>query len=422
MARSSFTRDVPPFGDRASSGGSGPTPPASVDRFEATIIVGNVPNGDPATAQAGAFAYVPDTGDGVGLATALSDAASSGLPTRIRLRPGTYNFGSLGNPVSLPRTIPPNVTLEGSGEGVTIVGGRLTDRHVFDVSAGANLRDLTISLPNPFGNVNGARVVRLFESAVVERVTIEVGTDLGVQDNDSLQALFDLQGLYARVLDCLAVYNPPMTTATDSPQVAYYAIGPRTSGPVVADVYVRGRGRGAGELVFVAPSVSVFALDLQAVCAAAGTINGSQGRGTIQATIQNGARPGALQLAGLGNLFDISIYDGDSASIDGYITCSSSRSVYRVSLEGASVDGGITDSGESNTWTGSLDANAATVFAVDGEAIALDSMRITAPASGNIVFGASSLNCSAIGCRISGVTDDTAGGTGNNRALNLEGV
>lgn len=419
MARSSFTRDVPPFGDRASSGGSGPTPPASVDRFEATIIVGNVPNGDPATAQTGAFAYVPDTGNGVGLATALSDAASSGLPTRIRLRPGTYDFSLSGT--GLPRTIPSNVTLEGSGEGVTIVAGRAASRAVFEVAENANIRDLTITLPNPAGNVSGERVVRLAQSAIAERVTIEVGDDTGTQDDDSLRACFDLQGLYARVLDCLVAYNPPMFTATDSPQVAYYAIGPRTSGPVVADVYVRGRGRGAGELVFVAPSVTVFALDVQAVCAAAGTINGSQGRGTIQATIQDGARPGALQLAGLGNLFDISIYDGDG-TIAGYITCSSSRGVYRVSLEGAGIDGGITDSGESNTWTGSLDANAATVFAVDGEAIALDSMRISAPGSGDIVFGGASLNCSAIGCRISGVTDDSLGGTGNNRALNLEGV
>jgi len=420
MARSSFTRDVPPFGDRASSGGSGPTPPASVDRFEATIIVGNVPNGDPATAQTGAFAYVPDTGNGVGLATALSDAAASGLPTRIRLRPGTYDFSLSGT--GLPRTIPSNVTLEGSGEGVTIVAGRAASRAVFEVAENANLRDLTITLPNPAGNVSGARVVRLAQSAIAERVTIEVGDNTGTQDDDSLRACFDLQGLYARVLDCLAIYNPLMFTATDSPQVAYYAIGPRTSGPVVGDVYVRGRGRGAGELVFVAPSVGLYALELQGICAAAGTINGTQGRGTIQATVQNGGRPGALQLAGLGNLFDLSIYDGDGASIDGYITCSSSRSTYRVSLEGAGIDGGIVDAGEGNTWTGFLSADASAVFAVDGDVIALDAMRIQAPGSGDIVFGASSLNCSAIGCRISGVTDDTAGGTGNNRALNLEGV
>lgn len=397
--------------------GGGPAPPSGTDRFEATIIVGNVPNGDPAVAQAGAFAYVPDTGDGVGLATALSDAASSGLPTRIRLRPGTYDFALSGT--GLPRTIPSNVTLEGSGESVTIVAGRAASRAVFEVAENANLRDLTITLPNPAGNVSGERVVRLAESAVAERVTIEVGDNTGVQNDDSLQAVFDFQGPYARVLDCLVVYNPPMTVAQDSPRVAYYGIGPRMSGPVVGDVYVRGRGRGAGELVFVASSVTLFALELQGICAAAGTINGSQGRGSLQATIQGGARPGALQLAGLGNMLDISIYDGDG-SIAGYITCTSSRSVFRVSLEGAGVDGGITDSGESNTWTGCLDANAATVFAVDGEAIALDSMRITAPASGDIAFGGASLNCSATGCRISGASSDS--GTGNNRANNLEGV
>lgn len=401
-------------------GGGGPTPPGGTDHFEATIIVGNVPNGDPAVAQAAPFQYIFDTGDGAGIATALSEAAKGARPTRIRIRPGTYDFAT--GIVSLPQTVPPNVTLEGSGEGVTIVAGRAASRAVFEVAENANLRDLTITLPNPAGNVSGERVVRLAQSAIAERVTIEVGDNTGTQDDDSLRACFDLQGLYARVLDCLAIYNPPMFTATDSPRVAYYAIGPRMSGPVVGDVYVRGRGRGAGELVFVAPSVTVFALDVQAVCAAAGTINGSQGRGTIQATIQGGARPGALQLAGLGNLFDISIYDGDGASIDGYITCSSSRSTYRVSLEGAGVDGGIVDAGEGNTWTGFLSADASAVFAVDGDVIALDAMRIQAPASGDIVFGASSLNCSAIGCRISGVTDDTAGGTGNNRALNLEGV
>ena len=418
MPRSSFTRDVPPFGDRASTGGSGPTPPASTDRFEASILVGNTPNGDPATAQAAPFRYLGDPGDGSAIVTAIAEAALSGDPTRIFLRPGTYSLAA----GDLPLVLPSNVTLEGSGEGVTILAGTALAREVLQIGEGANARDFSVTLPNPTAGATGARVVRLAESAIVERVTVTVGDNTGVQDDDSLRACFDAQGLYARVLDCLVVYEPPMTTATDSPQVAYYGIGPRMSGPVVGDVYVRGRGRGAGELLFVASSVTSFAFEVQGVCAAAGTINGTQGRGTLQATIQNGARPGALQLGGLGNLFDLSIYDGDGASIDGYITCSSSRSTYRVSLEGASIDGGVTDSGNSNTWTGSLDAGAAAVFAVDGEAIALDSMRITAPASGDIVFGATSLNCSAVGCRISGVTDDTAGGTGNNRALNLEGV
>lgn len=398
--------------------GGGPAPPASTDRFEAVYLIGNEPNGDPATAQAAPFRYLGDPGDGSAIVTAIAEATLTGNPTRIFVRPGSYIFDA----ANLPLSVPPNCVLEGSGEEVTALLGTDLSREVVQLDINAQLRHLTVALPNPTAGASGDRAVRLGAGAVADRVLVLVGDGTGVQDDDSLRACFDLQGLYARVFDCLVVYEPPMTTATDSPRVAYYGLGPRMSGPVVGDVYVRGRGRGAGELVFVASSVTSFALDLQGVCAAAGTINGSQGRGSLQATIQSGARPGALQLAGLGNLFDLSIYDGDGSSIDGYITCSSSRSTYRVSLEGAGVDGGVTDSGESNTWTGSLDANAAAVFAVDGEAIALDAMRISAPASGDIVFGATSLNCSAVGCRISGVTDDTAGGTGNNRALNLEGV
>lgn len=419
MPRSSFTRDVPPFGDRA-SGGSGPTPPASVDRFEASILVGNTPNGDPATAQAAPFRYLGDPGDGSAIVAAIAEAALSGDPTRIFLRPGTYSLAAS----DLPLVLPSNVTLEGSGEGVTVLAGTALAREVLQIGEGANARDFSVELPNPTAGASGDRVVRLAESAIVEHVTVTVGDNTGVQDDDSLRACFDAQGRYARVLDCLAVYEPVMTTSTDSPLVAYYAAGPRTSGPVVGDIYMRGRGRGAGELVFIGALVSSFALELQGVCAAAGTINGTQGRGTIQATVQVGAagRPGSLQLAGQGHLFDVSIYDGDGSSIDGYVDCTASRAVVRVSLEGAGVGGGVVDSGTSNTWTGSLDAQATTVFAVDGEAIALDAMRISAPASGDITFGATSLNCSAVGCRISGATDDTAGGTGNNRANNLEGV
>ena len=401
-------------------GGGGPTPPGGTDHFEASILIGNVPSGDPAAAQAAPFRYLGDPGNGTAIVTALAEAAARralGQPTRIFLRPGTYSLAA----GDLPLLLPEGCTLEGSGEDVTILAGTDLAREVLQVGENANAKDFSISLPNPTQGAIGDRVLRLAQSAVAERVSFSVGDETGVQDDDSLRACVDLQGLYARVLDCLVVYNPRMTVATDSPRVAYYAIGPRTSGPVVGDVYVRGRGRGAGEILFVSSSVSVFAFDLQGVCAAAATINGTQGRGLLQATVQNGARPGALQLSGLGHLFDLSIYDADG-SIAGYISCTSSRSVLRLSCEGAGIDGGVTDSGESNTWTGSIDANAATVFAVDGSVIALDAMRISAPGSGDIVFGASSLNCSAVGCRISGVTNDTAGGTGNNRALNLEGV
>lgn len=390
---------VPIWGDDGSGGG--PTPPTTVDRFEASIIVGNVPNGDPATAQAAPFQYVPDTGNGAGIAQAIADAAGTGLPTRIRIRPGTYAFAS-----SLPRTIPSNVTLEGSGEGVTVISGTAALRSLFDVSQNANIRDLTISLPNPAGNVQGTYVVRLNEGAVAERVTIEVGDGNGTQDDDSLTALFQLWGSSARVLDCLGVYEPPMFSLADSPRVACYAIGPRTSGPVVSDVLVRGRCRGAAELVFVASSASHFELDIQGDGAATGTINGSYGQGRVKSRIERGAptRPWSLVLSGIGGQYDVQIVDGDATSVDGYIDCTAESTQIRAVLTGAD-SGACQDGGIYNAWADPILRSAAAVsFELSGTACGVANITMIGP-GGDLTL--SGTDCQAIGGRISGSVVNT---------------
>lgn len=132
-------------------GGPPPPPPSSQDRFAPKYLVGNVPAGDSAIGyNTGGFRYIPDTGNGAGIATALAAAAASAGD--VWIRPGEYNFTLLGSP-PLPLTIPAGVRVQGAGYGyptnVPAPPGDSTvlscgDSTVFVMKCGSQLRDMLI--------------------------------------------------------------------------------------------------------------------------------------------------------------------------------------------------------------------------------------------------------------------------------------
>lgn len=150
-------------GGTGGGGGGG----GGADKFAPRIIVGNVLAGDPADAQAAPFEYIPDPGDGSGIAQALSTISGGG---EIYVRPGTYDF-SLGS-IAGPLAIPAGVQLRGAGIGATlIITAQVGDRAAFALQSLASLSDMSVSssadgtdtstsdaLVTTIGRVNIARV------------------------------------------------------------------------------------------------------------------------------------------------------------------------------------------------------------------------------------------------------------------------
>jgi hypothetical protein len=96
------------------SGGS------SLDRFGPTIIVGNVAEGDSPTAYAqNGFVYIPDPGDGTGIAAAIAALNSPGSSGgSIHIRRGIYDFSTPTSP-ALPLLVNGWITIEGDGNHAT---------------------------------------------------------------------------------------------------------------------------------------------------------------------------------------------------------------------------------------------------------------------------------------------------------------
>jgi hypothetical protein len=141
---------------RISQTGGGPTPPVtSQDRFAPKYLVGNTDYGDSAVAyNTAGFRYIPDTGNGAGIALALSAAAAN--PGDVWIRPGTYDFGKPGAP-STPLVIPPGCRVQGSGFGAingTVLQAKSAasdTQAVFRISDLSQLHNLVIIVPESEG-------------------------------------------------------------------------------------------------------------------------------------------------------------------------------------------------------------------------------------------------------------------------------
>lgn len=147
--------------------------------FGPRYIVGNTPNGDSAVPfSAGGFVYIPDPGDGSGIAIACS--AAFGAPGDIHVRAGTYDLNQPGSP-GVPFPIP-GVVLSGAGAATIILGNNSApaETTVFDVGGGGTLRDLTIQTTLDTGNGGGLGIVEASgggAAVYVENVTIEYTRD-----------------------------------------------------------------------------------------------------------------------------------------------------------------------------------------------------------------------------------------------------
>ncbi len=173
--------------DRPGSGGGGP-PPQIEDHFAPRFLVGNVPNGDPAVGQAAPFEYIPDTGDGSGIAAAVAAANAAGGGD-IWIRPGTYDLstgGVTGFVITAPR-----VTIRGAGF-ETIIRGRADARSVFDFSASfpAILQDIAISMPQAAAGAAGLQVVHCGFQGAFSNIQVTFDGPAVANPNESLTAVF----------------------------------------------------------------------------------------------------------------------------------------------------------------------------------------------------------------------------------------
>jgi hypothetical protein len=164
-------------------GGSGP-PPSIDDHFAPKYIVGNVPAGDPAVMQGPPFVYVPDVGDGAGIALALSQPFG---PGDVWIRPGVYNY-NLGAVVA-PLVIPSGVRVYGSGNTTSIIGRSTLNQGVFTMGSLSQLRDMRLLvLASDAGSLGSDAVVRVIgEGAIFQNLQIAFVTAAGGQLREGIR-------------------------------------------------------------------------------------------------------------------------------------------------------------------------------------------------------------------------------------------
>jgi len=170
-------------------GGGGPTGP---DRIAPKYLIGNVPAGDSAVAYStDGFVYIPDPGDGSGIAQALlliagnpfTDPQTPAVPGDVWIRPGTYDLGA--GAAAVPLVIPANTRVQGAGIGTTVVRakGGGDSQGVFRLNAVCQLRDMTVETPadNPStGGASTSVVEVLGPACVLENLSIQFqATDAG---------------------------------------------------------------------------------------------------------------------------------------------------------------------------------------------------------------------------------------------------
>lgn len=382
---------------------------SATDRFEATVIIGNIPEGDPAASQALPFNYRGDTGNGDELVAALAAAFIDGRSTRIRVRPGSYDLSGQALPISIPS----NVILEGSGVQTLFLGSDVS-RAMFDVEETAIVRDFSIAMPNPSTDLpsSGEYVMRFFQNSLGERIRIELGDGSGEQDLDSLQDLFRIFGSEVRLLDVIG--NIQTVVAEGAPLITCVGIGPRQSGPIVQRVTVRLLTVGLGDQLFVGSQVSDCLIDVNGQSGRIGSVNGSRLNArimcafltsgtTVPSLVGWGANDSIAELIGLGDSSDLSDY----AFISGF------NNNLRVQFSGAVGGGLVVVTGQFNKFEGGIQ-DGGIQLALGGDRNMVTGLRV----SGGDIEVASDNNI-VIGNQVvaPGVIADT--GAGNTVAPNI---
>lgn len=241
-----------------------PTGAGATDHFGPRWVVGNELAGDPNVAQLGAFRYVPDPGDGTGIATALTEATAAGRGD-ILVRSGVYTLPS----GTATYQIPPNVTLRGAGWETIIVGAD-DQRAVFRVEQGGTLADLKITMPAPTEAPTGDLVVELAGSstgnATAQNVYVDasLGEALGTLDSliGGIGSLADPEGgsIGARALDCVVAGNVYNFSNPPTPPVREFSC---FSFPDADQSIIRGQGYFGDYLLDLSGTSSRCIVDLQ---------------------------------------------------------------------------------------------------------------------------------------------------------------
>lgn len=156
------------------------------DKFAPKYLVGNTqaPYSDSSVAySSNGFTYIPDNGDGAGIAQALSQAAI--VLGDVWIRPGIYDFGSGG--VATPLTVPPGCRVQGAGVIATTLRARpFGDQGIFVLppNPGGNpgvqsIRDMELQVPSASGSGSGSESVILVQGggAVLNGLLIGYNTD-----------------------------------------------------------------------------------------------------------------------------------------------------------------------------------------------------------------------------------------------------
>ncbi len=204
------------------SGGGG----GGQDRFAPKYLVGNVLNGDSATAySSNGFFYIPDPGDGSGIAAAL--LAASALAADVWIRPGLYDLGA--GAVVTPLTVPPACRVQGAGVGATRIRAKAVgDQGVFVLPSvlGGNpgaqsIRDMTIEAPAASGAGTGSESIILVETsgAMLNGLSIVYATDAqstlrnGILVNTNLAASLPPSSIESVSLSISGSTTPSPTSA-----------------------------------------------------------------------------------------------------------------------------------------------------------------------------------------------------------------
>jgi hypothetical protein len=115
--------------------------------------------------------YIPDPGDGSGIAIALTQPNG---PGDVGIRPGTYNL--TGGPL----TVPNNVKVVGAGLTTRIVGAATGNQGAWVLGFNSQLRDMDVAVnASDAGSVVSTAVIRSIGAALIENVTVTFATDPG---------------------------------------------------------------------------------------------------------------------------------------------------------------------------------------------------------------------------------------------------
>lgn len=359
---------------------------SATDRFEATVIIGNTAEGDPAASQALPFNYRGDTGNGDELVAAIAAALGSGQSTRIRVRPGAYDLSGQ----TLPISIPSNVILEGSGT-QTLFFGSDTSREVFDVQESAIVRDFYIFVPSEGETPAGEYVMRFAQNSLGERIRIQVGDGGGGQDSDSLQDLFRIWGNDVRLLDVIGDVQSGVSEG--SPTISCVGIGPRQSGPTIQRATVRLTTLGLGAQLFVSSQALDCLLDVSGDGGRIGNVNGTRLNARIMCSFltPGGAVPNFVDWGAFDSIAEITGH-GDGVDLSDYATISGFGNNLRIQFDGASGGGAVSVTGEFNAIGGGIQNGNLALVVGAGNRNMITGLRVSGgdldvDGDGNIVIG-----------------------------------